>query len=80
MNKRLLDFPVDETLTWDTAKKRGYEFQLNVKRINIDPDVEKDFIELLEKEGYILGAAVRPLNDDERGLYKPVVAARCDYP
>jgi hypothetical protein len=72
MNKKLIDFPVDETLTWETAKKRGYEFQLNIRTVKIDPDVEKDFVELLEKEGYELGAAYRPLTDDERGLYNPV--------
>jgi hypothetical protein len=75
MDTDFLTLPVDETLTFHSAKKRGYTWCIDVGE-DTPSELVRDVIQMVKERGYKLGKPSFSLSHDgaipERGLYKPV--------
>jgi len=70
---KLLELSIDETLTPGTANKRGYTYEMDVSSLT-PAELQDDFVELVEKEGFKIGQPEYHMTDDnsDRGLYAPL--------
>jgi hypothetical protein len=65
---------VDDTLTPLNANKRGYRWVCDVAHEEheaIPPDMRQHFQQLRE-DGYLLGVALHPVSEVDKGLYEPM--------
>jgi hypothetical protein len=70
---KLLEMPIDETLTPGSANERGYTYELDLSSLT-PLELHDIFLELVEKQGFKIGQPKYRLADDntDRGLYAPV--------
>jgi hypothetical protein len=70
---KLLELPIDKTLTPFTANKRGYTYAVDVSSLTT-PELHDELVKLVEKEGFKVGQPQSHMSDDnsDRGLYAPL--------
>ena len=66
-----VDWPIDDTLTPETANERGYVWVNDVYYVSLlgDQTVLRDIVEMVTKSGYKLGRPVAIPMDDGVGIY-----------
>ena len=67
----LASFPVDSTLTPQTAQARGYMWIMDIVP-GLPEGLLNEAARLVREEGGKLGQAIDPVDEDELGLYIPV--------
>lgn len=64
---------IDESLTPENAKEKGYEYVgESIYQADAPYDAMKDIIEMVEKEGVKLGCSIHNRNAGFCGIYKPL--------
>lgn len=67
------ELPYDHTLTPESAKGRGYEFETHIPQDDMPDEFFDEYMHLVENEGYAVGQPASSMGADVWfGLYAPI--------